>query len=267
MEAETPDHEREPTDGAVGGTAALRSVSIAMRVLDAFAQAPELGASEVGRRVGISKSTAHRTLVTLAAGGLLEHTAEGRYRLGLRLLELGQIAANRNELRRRALPIMTALHRTLNEAVQLGLPAGAEVHFVERVGSGTNAELSLDPYRRTLAHRSSAGKALAAFNPEMAKACIAAGLRPATGHTITEVPHYLAILGEVRRRGWALSVEETALGWSSLAVPVLLEGQTPEAVAALSVVGPSARVSERFEMILPPLLDAAQQLAAAVRRR
>jgi DNA-binding IclR family transcriptional regulator len=62
----------------------LQSVGIAMRLLDAFSTAPELGASEAARQLGIAKSTAHNTLATLAPWGLVEHTTNGRYRLGLR---------------------------------------------------------------------------------------------------------------------------------------------------------------------------------------
>lgn len=244
--------------------ASLRGVSITVRVLDTFAQVPELGASEVARRVGISKSNAHRTLSSLAEGGLLEHTANGRYRLGLHLLELGQIAANRLALRRCAIPVMTALRNTVKETVQLVLPAGAEVYFLERVEGQTEGILVADHYRRMPAHASSSGKAMAAFNPEMAKACVAAGLKPSTRYTITEVPRYLAALDEVRRQGFSFSMEEAVLGWSSVAAPVLVSSPVTHAVAALSLVGASTQLDTHLDYLAGLLKAAAKRLADEV---
>ena len=78
------------------GKPALQSVSIALGVLDALAVAPELSLSELARRVGVAKSTAHRTCAVLTAAGLLTRTPAGKYRLGLRLIEYGHLATARS---------------------------------------------------------------------------------------------------------------------------------------------------------------------------
>jgi IclR family KDG regulon transcriptional repressor len=82
----------------------LRSVAIAMAVLDCFGDEAELGATKVAQRLGVAKSTACRMLAALASGGLLERTPGGRYRLGLRLFEIGQLAVDRLMLRELSLP-------------------------------------------------------------------------------------------------------------------------------------------------------------------
>ncbi|HVH22534.1 MAG TPA: helix-turn-helix domain-containing protein, partial [Pseudonocardia sp.] len=129
--------ETVPDEGADGP---LRSVSIAMGVLGCFETEAELGATRVARELGVAKSTACRMLAALAAGGMLERTGSGRYRLGLRLFEIGQLAVDRLMLRELALPLLGELREVLRETAQLAVPVGADVLYVDRLessGAGT----------------------------------------------------------------------------------------------------------------------------------
>jgi DNA-binding IclR family transcriptional regulator len=218
----------------------VRSVRIALDIIDALAETPELGVSELARRVGIAKSTAHRTCAVLAARGLLDRTDDAGYRLGLRLVEYGGLATERTAVRDRGLPLLVELRNTLGETVQIGVPAGADVVYVERV-EGRRALRYSTNARRSPIHRSSAGKALAAFNPAMVDARLRAGLPPSTGYTIVVPELLLEELERVRQRGYARSVDETEIGMSSLAVPVHVPLDGP-VVAAISMIGPTARV-------------------------
>jgi DNA-binding IclR family transcriptional regulator len=221
-------------------SAGLRSVGIALDVVDALAEETELGVSELSRRLGIAKSTAHRTCSVLAARGVLDRTDEGRYRLGLRLVEYGSLATVRTAVRDRALPLLVELRNTLGETVQIGVPAGGDVVYIERV-EGRRALRYSTNARRSPIHRSSAGKALAAYNPAMVEARVRAGLPPNTGYTIV-VPEVLREeLARVRERGYARSVDETEIGMSSLAVPVHVPLDGP-VVAAISMIGPTTRL-------------------------
>lgn len=218
----------------------LRSVGIALDIIEALAQAQELSLSELARRLGVAKSTTHRTCAVLARRGLVDRTADRRYRLGVRLVEFGHLATERTAVRDQALPLLVELRNTLEETVQVGVPAGADVVYVERV-EGQQALRYSTNSRRSPLHRSSAGKVLAAFNPELAEARLRAGLPPSTGYTIVVPELLLAELAHVRGRGYARSVEETELGMSSLAVPVR-DSVAGTVVAAISMVGPTARV-------------------------
>jgi DNA-binding IclR family transcriptional regulator len=221
---------------------ALQSVGIALGVLDALAAAPELSLSELARRVGVAKSTAHRTCSVLTDAGMLTRTEAGKYRLGLRLIEFGQLATARSPVGEHALPLLAELRATLGETIQIGVPAGADVVYVERVEGNRALRYSSDNSRRGPIHRSSAGKVLAAFVPGVLEARLAAGLPPSTGYTIV-VPDVLrAEIEKVRTRGFARSIDETELGMSSLAVPVRSSPNGP-VVAAISMVGPTARVT------------------------
>jgi DNA-binding IclR family transcriptional regulator len=220
--------------------APLRSVGIALDVLDALAAAPELSLSELARRVGVAKSTAHRTCAVLAARGLVDRTADRTYRLGLRFVEYGKLATERTAVGDQALPLLVELRNTLEETVQIGVAAGADVVYVERV-EGQRALRYTTGSRRSPVHRSSSGKVLAAFDPGLADARLKAGLPRSTGYTIVVPDLFRTELERVRDRGYAVSVDETELGMSSIAVPVR-DAPNGKVVAAISMVGPTSRV-------------------------
>lgn len=242
----------------------LHSVTIALDVLDALAESPELSLSELARRIGVAKSTAHRTCAVLAKRGLLAKTPAGKYRLGLRFVEYGHLATARSAVGDYALPILVELRNALGETVQIGVPAGADVVYVERVEGVRALRYSAGNSRRGPTHRSSAGKALAAYLPELVEARLRAGLPPSTGYTIV-VPELLkAELAKVRERGYARSVDETELGMSSLAVPVRADVDGP-VVAAISVVGPTARViGDNEARHVAALVAGAKRLTASI---
>lgn len=241
---------------------AVRSVQIAVAALECFLSSPELGATEVARRIGVAKSTAHRVLVTLAASGLLDRSGGGRYRLGVRLYDYGQLAIDRLYLRELALPVLAGLRDQTGETVQLGIPSGAEVLYVDRLEGTNGLRFHSDSYRRVPGHSSSAGKAIAAFNPTVLQAVLAAGLKAHTTRTPTTRAAYLTSIDKVRRRGYAESIEEFEVGLSSVAAPILLsDGHTDElAVAAVSIAGPTVRVTGRSSVVAARVQEAAKRL-------
>jgi DNA-binding IclR family transcriptional regulator len=237
---------------------ALQSVSIALSVLDALAAAPELSLSELARRVGVAKSTAHRTCAVLTSAGLLTRTPTGKYRLGLRLIEYGHLATARSAVGEHGLALLVELRAALGETVQIGVPAGPDVVYVERVEGVRALRYSNDNSRRGPVHRSSAGKVLAAFVPGVLEARLKAGLPPSTGYTIVVPDVFRAELEKVRQRGYARSVDETEIGMSSLAVPVRSAPNGP-VVAAISMVGATSRVAGDTESSNVAALNAASR--------
>lgn len=232
------------TDGPEAGEGPLRSVSIAMAVLGCFEREAELGATRVAAELGVAKSTASRMLAALAASGMLERSRSGRYRLGLRLFEIGQLAVDRLMLRELSLPVLAELREVLRETAQLAIPVGADVLYVERLETnGVGTMFHTEMYRRGPGHSSSAGKAMAAFNPTMARAILDRGLVRRTPFTIVDPARYRQTLRQVRLDGFAASREEHTMGMSSIAAPIVLHrGGRRVAVAAISVVGGTSRV-------------------------
>ncbi|HEY5421899.1 MAG TPA: IclR family transcriptional regulator [Ilumatobacteraceae bacterium] len=254
MTAPTP-----PTDKP-----ALRSVTIALDILDAFFADAEIGLSELARRVGVTKSTMHRTCGVLVSRGALERTATGKYQLGVHLLEYGQLVTTRSALRAQALPLLVELRNSIGETVQLGVPAGADVLYIERVEGLGALRFTTEAFRRSPVHRSSTGKAIAAFRPEVAAARIKAGMKPSTGHTIVIPQMFLDELARIRERGYAISIDESEIGLSSIGVPVRSHPDG-EVIAAISTAGPTGRLLGDHETHhVRLMLNAARQLTNAL---
>ena len=220
----------------------VHSVATALELLDCLAAERELGVAELGRRLGIAKSTAHRIVTTLAAKGIVQQVPETRnYRLGVRLHELGELVASRNQLRDYALPLLEALRAETGETVHLAVPEGSQMFYVERLESYHGLRFSSRVARVRPIHLTSSGKAVAAFNQAVATAAIAAGFTPKTRRSIRNKEQFLRCLAETRERGYAYSVGEDEPGLASVAAPVL--DRTGVARAAISVAGPEPRIS------------------------
>src|SRR5580692_2606441 len=208
-----------PGRRAPGG---VQSIATALELLDCLAAERELGVAELGRRLGIAKSTAHRIVTTLAAKGIVQQVPETRnYRLGLRLLE--------------------ALRAQTGETVHLAVPEGSQMFYVERLESYHGLRFSSRVARVRPIHLTSSGKAVAAFNQAVATAAIDAGFTPKTRRSIRTKEQFLRCLAETRERGYAYSVGEDEPGLASVAAPVL--DHTGVARAAISVAGPVPRLS------------------------
>lgn len=234
----TPKASTAPVDIA-GDT--VQSVGTALDVLGCLADSPELGVTELARRLGVAKSTAHRLLATLCAKGLVEHCPDSaKYRLGQRLHELGEVVASRSRLRELSLPLLEGLRERTGQTVHLAVPWAGQVFYVERLESYRGAYFSSRVGRRMPSHCTSSGKAIAAFNPEHAAAACRLGFPRVTGRTIRDKATFLQCLQETRRRGYAYSVEEGSLGLSSIAAPIVDHEGT--ARAAISVAGPTAQI-------------------------
>ncbi len=241
----------------------LKSVASALDVLDCFMTDEELGVSEVARRLGVAKSTAHRLLTTLASRGLVERSSStGRYRLGVHLFELGHLALSRLELRRQSRTLLEELREVSGWTVHLGIAQGADILFLERLPTLRGMSAMGEYRRRWPLHTTSSGKAICAFDPEAAEARMTAGLPAFTPSTITTEAGFRADLAAVRRRGYATSREELMARLGSVAAPVL----DPHgfAVAAISITGSVDELGDRQVRLV---VAAAQRLARTLSRR
>ena len=219
----------------------LRSVGIALDVLECFTTDAELGVTDIARRVGVAKSTAHRTLATLVRRAYVEQgPATGKYRLGIHVYELGQLAQARSALRHAALPVMRYVSDTTGLTVNLSVPDGADMVFVERLEK-PGLEQHLEHIGRRLpAHVTSSGKVVAAFNLEVDTARRAAGFPPRVSRTVRSESDWERELDLARRHGFATSESESFNDVSTVAVPIL--NMRGLAIASLSLMGPTERI-------------------------
>lgn len=241
----------------------LRSVTTALDVLECFAVDSDLGVSDIARRLGIAKSTAHRVLTTLASRGFIEQDGDsGRYRLGLHLFELGQLSISRNALRHHALPTLRQIAQQTGLTVNLSIADGPDVVFLERIELGLGERILGHAGRRLPAHVTSSGKAIAAFSLAVDRARREAGFPPRLRATVRTEQDWGRELAQVRAKGYAVAVDESFDGVMTVAVPVL---RGEHAVASISVFGPHESVLPRVDRIVPLLQAAARRIALAAR--
>jgi DNA-binding IclR family transcriptional regulator len=213
-------------------------------VLRAFSSADrELGVSELARRVGLGKSTAHRIVTTLVTERLLEQNpATGKYRLGLALYELGTTVTEHVDLHEAALPVLTTLRHNTGEMVHIAVLDGLEVIYVERLESSQMLPIFRRVGHRLPAHWTSSGKVLMAAlpRPELLRRLDGHELAACTPRSITDKTILIAELDRVAGRGWASNLEEGHIGVTSVGAP--LRDSDGAAIAAVSVVGASSRM-------------------------
>src|SRR3982751_3427079 len=140
----------------------VAAVERALAVLDALSDgSAELGTNEIARRTGINASTVSRLLATLAGAGIVEHVpGSGRYRLGLRLLQLGNVVLSRLDLRDVARPHLQALVAETGETATLSAPAEHDAVTVDFVQSGSSVQSVAHVGRPSVGHATATGKVL-----------------------------------------------------------------------------------------------------------
>jgi DNA-binding IclR family transcriptional regulator len=242
-----------------GGGSSLKSVGTALDVLECFATDGELGVSDVARRLGVAKSTAHRLLQTLLSRGFIEQDhVTGAYRLGIHIYDLGQLAQARNEARHVAMPTLRQVARATGHTVNFAVPDGADVVFVERLESVAGVHILGHFGRRWPSHCTSAGKAIAAFNPEAYQARVEAGFPPRVSHTVRTEADWRRVIAQTRKDGYAVSNSEALDNASSVAVPILFRRV---AVASLSVFGPTDEIAPQVDKLVPLLITAGSRIS------
>ena len=247
------------------GGSTLHSVSNAIRVLKSFSSTQrEWGVSDLARRLGLSKSTVHRLLVTLTEEGMLDQDYDtGRYRLGLAMFDLAAAVPTQLDLHEAVQPPMTDLRNKTGETVQLAVLDGRQVVYVERMDSPNTLRMFLEIGRRNHAHCSGTGKALLAFSPRQRIEKLLEGweLQRRTEYTIVGHDALRAELDRIRERGYATNIHESEVGVMSVAAPVRDAGGAT--IAAMSVAGPA----ERMEALTREMAHATMEAAALASRR
>jgi IclR family transcriptional regulator, KDG regulon repressor len=242
----------------------LSSVATAIRLLKAFSEDEvDIGISDLARRLGIAKSTAHRLAVTLVSEGLLEQDrGSGKYRLGVALFRLGALVRQRMEVSHEARPFLYDLRETINESVHLAILDGTQIMYVYHLESTHAIRMRSDLGVRKPAYCTAEGQAILAFAPpELVEQVIATGLTARTPKTITTADKFQKALTVVRQRGCAVEDEESELGMVCVAAPI--RDDAGAVVAAVGIAGPVTRLSKRsVATIMPHVIATADQVSA-----
>ncbi|MET8778447.1 IclR family transcriptional regulator [Nocardia sp. NPDC050713] len=205
-------------------------------ILDAFDGAtPTLTLLGLAERTGLPRSTVHRILDQMIRLRWLAH-APGGYRLGMRTLELGGLAADHNEIRDVVSPLLHDLCQRTGMVGHLGVLDGREVLYLDKAGGRLAATIPTRLGGRMPAHSTALGKALlATLEPSIVEASFRDRMPQLTARTVCDRGELHRELNRIRhRQGVAVDNEESVSGIACVAVPVRGRGA---AVAALSLSG------------------------------
>ena len=222
-----------------GAQAALRAI----RLLKLFTSAtPELQLAEISSLSGLNKTTTHRLLQALYSEELLaRNPGTGSYRLGPGLMALGVQALASNDLRLRARPLLRKLADDTGETATLEIPIDDTMLILDEVTSRHFVGAAGNVGTRWPIHATSTGKALIAFDQHGLER-LGEHLSALTSQTIVRHDALQKQLSEIRRRGFAETVDELEDGFSG--VGAVVRGGMGEVLGAISICGPTQRLSE-----------------------
>lgn len=216
------------------------SVDKAFSLIRAFTpdDAAGVGVSELARRAGLSKSTAHRLLATLVQNNAVQRASDV-YRLGSLFTELNREETTRHgELVSEVLtPFLAALFERSRNTVHLGYLVGTDVTYANKLFSVHGVATPSRIGGRVPGYATGVGKAIMAWDENLAEAAIHKGLSKWTPYTTTDPNKLREVLARVREEGVAYDREEISVGLSCVAAPVFGRGTVP--VAAMSVSSPT----------------------------
>src|SRR6218665_3424737 len=250
----------------VPGVPVKPSVQVLERMfalIDVLAAREEaISLKEISAKTGLHPSTAHRILNDLALGRFGDHPESGSYRLGMRLLELGNLVKARLSVRDAALIPMRNLHLSIQQPVNLSLRQGDEIVYVERAyseRSGMQVVRAIGG--RAPLHLPSTGKLfLALDDPQRVRAyAMRTGLAGHTRNSITQLPALERELAKARQSGIARDNEELELGVRCMAAGV--HDDQGKLIAGLSISAPADRLDESW---LPKLQATASAISLAL---
>jgi len=228
-----------------------------MKLLDVLSYYHDpVSLKQLAMETGLHPSTAHRILGAMAVSGFVERADPGTYRLGIRLLELGNVVKSRINIRDSAMPLMQQLHQRIGESVNLGVRQGDEIVYVERTSSGrsTVRVVHLVGARAPL-HVTAVGKLYLVEDgaEKVREYAKRTGLPGFTPTSIRTLPALEKELERVRRHGVAFDNEEIEQGLRCIAAPI--RDDSGELVAGLSVSAPADRHNPDWAAIVRGTAD------------
>jgi len=247
----------------------VQSLAKGFRVLEAFdANNIDLSLTEISSRTGLDSGTVFRLVNTLVMLGYLQRGNERkRFRLGLKVLDLGFNAIGRSDLRDIVRPFLRSLVGEVSEAASIGVLDGADIVYIDRVHAGL-ARLGVDIRigSRIPAYYTAIGHSILSQLPkEQARKVLNLRERVRlTQKTLTKISEIEKRLNEVRRRGYALSDQDAAPMLRAIAAPILDTDGYP--IAALSVAQPSLHmtIDEFTSKAVQPVMETAAMIGRAL---
>lgn len=237
-----------------------------MEVFEYLSEAQGKALSALSDEMNQSPATVYRILVTLEGRGLVEFDhSEQVWNIGPRAFVIGSRFLRGTGLVDRARPIMRKLMEATGETANLGIEKEGSVLFLSQVETHASIRAFFPPGTLSPMHASGIGKALLAHMDEdrLNRLLAAVEMQAFTDRSITEPQALKQNLATVRAQGFAVDNEEKNSGMRCIAAPVFDINR--EAVAGISVSGPTSRVNEAdIERLSKPVIEAAHALTMAI---
>ena len=221
-----------------GAQAALRAV----RLLKLFSiERPEMSLAELSKAAGLNKTTTHRLLSALQSEGLIERNSlTAGYYLGAGLMALGVQALASNDLRRRVRPLLRSLANDTGETATLEVPIEDTMLILDEVTGRHVVRAAGNVGTRWPLHATSTGKAVLAFD-EYGLERLSEPLEAITSKTLVSKDSFQPQLIDIRRRGYAVTIDELEDGFT--AVATIIRDALGDVQGALSICGPTQRLT------------------------
>ena len=250
-------------DSNIPSTPSVQVIERMFTLIDVLASREEaMTLKDISDKAGLHPSTAHRILNDLVLGRFADRPQPGSYRLGMRLLELGNLVKGRLNVRDAAIAPMRELHKLTQQPVNLSMRQGDEIIYVERAyseRSGMQVVRAIGG--RAPLHLTSVGKLfLAADDPQRIRAYAnRTGLQGHTKNSITDLATLERELSRVRQYGQASDNEELELGVRCMAAGIYDDQN--KLIAGLSISSPSSRMEDSW---MPRLKATAKEISTTL---
>ncbi|MCM3590491.1 IclR family transcriptional regulator [Brevibacillus borstelensis] len=241
----------------------LSSVRNGCKLLKMFLDGPpEMGVTELSKRLQLSKGAVHKLLTTLESEGFIRKNEKTKqYTLGYTLLELGDKVIKNHDMVAFSTPYIQRLLARTQELVVLCIQDGKDAIYVSKADSPHPIRFTLETYRRFPMYSTSASRVLLAYRtPEFQDEILREEIKGYTPHSFTSVEEIKQNLQDIRERGYEFSSNRRNVGVTGMAAPIF--DSTGEVVASISVIGPSDRVLPQQDVIRNELLTTVQEMSA-----
>ncbi len=244
----------------------IKSLDRAMAVFEYLSKSQGKSLSTIADELDQSPATVYRILITLEGRGLVEFSGDEQlWFIGPQSFVIGSRFLRRTSLVDRSRPILRKLMETTGETANLGVERDGLVLFLTQVETQANIRAFFAPGTLSDMHASGIGKVLLAFieHSRLGRMMSTLRLESYTNRTITSLDALKEDLIKIRTRGYSVDDEEKNSGMRCIAAPIFDVNQ--EAIAGISVSGPSSRVTQgKIEALSRPVMEAAQELTLAI---
>lgn len=241
----------------------INSLTRGLIILEHILEKGSVGVIEMGKILGVNKSSAYRLLSTLEDRGFIEQDKTTlKYRLGLKLLKFGEGVMNNLEIRKIASPYLKELARKTRESSHLCILFQMQALFVDNENGMEIITANIDIGTCEPLYCSAVGKALLSFLPEnqWEEILNTIPITAYTPKTITSVEALKIELKKTVERGYALDDEELSAGMRCVAAPIL--NYSGEVIASIGISGPITRIRlDNLDFYIGSVVNAAKEIS------